>query len=193
MKEITVSNIGITLLALVSEKSMGAYDMVGVLEKTNFERWLSVSASSIYAMVKILEKRNLILGTPMKQGNMPEKTVFSITARGKAVLQENLIRCLASEDAHNTAFDVAILFICHLPKDMVLTHLRQKISKLEQDIQMAERNQSIAEANPDIPFIGPMLIEHNRLLKIAELQLTIKLLLHIEKAENWQYFIANEI
>jgi hypothetical protein len=55
--------------------------MTGVLEKTTFERWLKVSPSSIYTLVKALEN--------------------------------NLRRCLESEDANYAAFDVGMLYICH--------------------------------------------------------------------------------
>lgn len=192
MKESTLSNIAISLLALVSEKPMGAYDMVGVMEKTNFERWLSVSPSSIYTMVKTLEKRKLINGTQMKEGNMPEKTVFSITKMGKVALEENLRRCLESEDAHNAAFDVAILFVCHLRKESVIPLVQRRIARLEQEIERNSQYMRTVESNPDIPFIGPLLIKHNRLLKEAELRLSIELIAKIEQSESWSHFLAIE-
>jgi len=192
MKETTLSNIAITLLALVSEKPMGAYDMVGILEKTNFERWLPVSPSSIYTMVKTLEKRSLIIGMQVKQGNMPEKTVFSITKIGETALEANLRRCLESEDAHNTAYDIAILFVCHLEKESVISLLRRRIARLKQDIERNAHYLQAADGNPDMPFIGPMLIRHNRLLKQAELSLTTELIAQIEKADSWHHFIAIE-
>lgn len=192
MKETILSNIAITLLALASEKPMGAYDMVGILEKTNFERWLAISPSSIYTMVKTLEKRNLLCGEQVKEGNMPEKTIFSITLEGKAALEESLRRCLTSEDAHNAAFDVAMLFVCHLRQDTVLPLLQSRVSRLEEDLQKNARYLAMAEHNPDMPFIGPMLIKHNRLLKEAELHLTVELMARIGEAEHWDHFIAIE-
>ena len=190
MKETTLSNIATTLLALVSEKPMGAYDMVGILEKTNFERWLAVSPSSIYTMVKTLEKRNLMRGEQVKQGNMPEKTIFSITAAGTAALEDNLRRCLESEDANNAAFDVGMLFVCHLQKKTVLPLLDERIARLKRDIQRNETQMHAVKQNPGIPFIGSMLVRHNRLLKEAELQLTYELIAEIEQTDSWQYFLA---
>lgn len=192
MADSILSNIAITLLALVSEKPMGAYDMVGIMEKTNFERWLPVSASSIYTMVKTLEKRKLIRGTQVKEGNMPEKTVFSITGEGEQTLKDNLCRCLESEDAHNAAFDVGMLFVCHLQKAEVLPLLQRKSTRLRKDIEMNAHYLQDAENNPDMPFIGPMLIKHNRMLKEAELRLTTELIEEIEQAKNWHHLLAGE-
>jgi DNA-binding PadR family transcriptional regulator len=192
MKDQTLSNIAITVLALVSEKPMGAYDMVGIMEKANFERWLPASSSSIYTMAKTLEKRSLIKGTQVKEGNMPEKTVYAITAAGKTALEENLGRCLESEDAHNAGFDIGMLFMCHLRKESVMPLLQRRISRLKTDLGINAQHLQAAERNAAMPFIGPMLISHNRLLKEAELRLTIELISRIERTDAWHHFIAIE-
>lgn len=188
-----LSKTGALVLSLVSETPMGAYDMVGILNKVNIRRWFPLSDSSVYVTVKTLEKRFLISGREVREGNMPEKTVYAITAKGSEVLGNALNLFLLSKYASNPEFDIAMLFLCHLKKRDVLQRLREKQVRLEEAIERAANQYRNIEKDPRVPFIGRCMVRHNQYLKEAELRTVRELLEQVEASDSWDYFITNDL
>lgn len=91
-----MTSTSVLVLALAAERPSGPYEMIKVLERVNIRRWNAVSDSSIYLALKKLEARGLLAGTPVREGNRPEKTVYSPTAEGLAKLEESLLDYLGS-------------------------------------------------------------------------------------------------
>ena len=56
----------------------------------NIKYWFNIGTSTVYATIKTLEKKQYITGKVQKDGNMPDKTIYSITEQGTAVLLDTL-------------------------------------------------------------------------------------------------------
>lgn len=48
----------------------------------NVKSWYEIADSTVYATIKTLEKKSYITDKIQKDGNMPDKTVYSITEAG---------------------------------------------------------------------------------------------------------------
>ncbi len=182
----------ILVLALVEERPLGAYEMIKVLEKVNLRRWLPVSDATMYLTVKNLARRGLIAGRSVREGNMPEKVVYTLTPAGGTALREELVRCLGTGEAAGAGFDLATLFLCHLERAQAARLLSERRGRLSGEIERARGRLAALEADTRVPFIGRRLVRNNLYRKEAELRTTAELLAEVEAAERWDCFVSRD-
>ena len=77
-----MSNIDLVLLGLIKQKSQSAYDIKKNIEYRNIPRWVKISEQSIYKKVLQLESKEYIVSHKEKEGNMPDKAIYTITNKG---------------------------------------------------------------------------------------------------------------
>lgn len=74
--------IDLIVLGMLKNKALSAYDIQKLVEYRNISKWVKISTPSIYKKVIQLEKKGLIKSQPVKEGNMAEKAVYSLTDSG---------------------------------------------------------------------------------------------------------------
>ena len=79
-----LSKPAMLLLGIIYEKPMNAYEITKLLAYMNVKWWFNIADSTVYATLKNLEKRGLIKGTAEKVGNMPDRTIYSLTEKAKS-------------------------------------------------------------------------------------------------------------
>lgn len=77
------TSIEIMILGALIERPMSAYEMDKTLEERNVRRWIRISSPSVYRNVIRLCDEGYANGTVVKEGEMPEKTVYTITDKGR--------------------------------------------------------------------------------------------------------------
>ena len=78
------------ILGIIQEHPINAYELIKVLSTFRIKDWYEIADSSVYATLKSLEKKNYIIGETQKSGNMPDKTVYSLTSSGKTELKKTI-------------------------------------------------------------------------------------------------------
>jgi Predicted transcriptional regulators len=78
-----MSCVDLVLLGFLQDAPAGAYEIQKMIEFRNLSNWVRVSAPSVYKKLLVLESKGFISGKSVREGNMPEKTVYSITRAGK--------------------------------------------------------------------------------------------------------------
>ena len=68
-----------------------------------------------YEIVKTLEKKQYITGEVQKDGNMPDKTIYSITEQGTATLLDTLRTSFLKFDYDTNIFSITAFFLDCLP------------------------------------------------------------------------------
>ena len=71
------------LLGLINQRPLNPYEIIKQLQIMNVHRWYNIANSTVYATLKVLEKKEYIYGSVEKDGNMPDKTIYSLTDKGK--------------------------------------------------------------------------------------------------------------
>lgn len=99
------------LMGLINEKPLNAYEITKLLEYMNVRWWFNIADSTVYTTIKNLEKKELIEGTTEKIGNMPERTVYTITEKGKNEFRETLKKSIVQFDYDTNIFTIAAFFI----------------------------------------------------------------------------------
>ena len=159
------------LLGLKNERPLNAYEITKQLQVMNVQWWYNIANSTVYATLKSLEKKQYICGIVEKEGNMPDKTVYSLTEKGKRELLETLKQSILSFDYDTNIFSIAAFFIEVLndSKELLskrLTLLNSYRDGIIKQIQSLENVSAITIAN----------IERSKLIVEAEIAGTEKLL-----------------
>ena len=97
------------LLGLITHQPLNAYEIVKTLDYMNIKYWFNIGTSTVYATIKTLEKKQYLVGEIQKDGNMPDKTVYSITEQGKAVFLETLRTSFLKFDYDTNIFSIKFL------------------------------------------------------------------------------------
>lgn len=103
------------LLGLISHQPLNAYEIVKTLDYMNIKYWFNIGTSTVYATIKTLEKKQYITGKVQKDGNMPDKTIYSITEQGTAVLLDTLRTSFLKFDYDTNIFSITAFFLDCLP------------------------------------------------------------------------------
>ena len=78
-----MSAIDLVILGMLKKKPMGAYELQKLVEYRSISKWVKISTPSIYKKVLQLEENGFVISRFERDGNMPEKAVYSLTDEGK--------------------------------------------------------------------------------------------------------------
>ena len=70
----------LVLLGLILEKQRSGYDIITEVRNRELDRWANLSTSTVYNRLSTLEKHGDIEGRAERDGNRPERVVFTILA-----------------------------------------------------------------------------------------------------------------
>lgn len=99
------------LLGLIYEKPLNAYEIIKRLNYMNVKWWFNIADSTVYSTLKTLEKKELISGTIEKVGNMPDRTVYSLSDKGKIEFQDTLRASILQFNYDTNIFSIAAFFL----------------------------------------------------------------------------------
>lgn len=78
-----MSTIDLMLLGILVQKPMNAYEVKKEMETRSIQNWIKISSPSIYKNFLKLYKEGYIDGKVVREGEMPEKTIYSINDKGR--------------------------------------------------------------------------------------------------------------
>lgn len=99
------------LLGLIYEKPLNAYEIIKLLNYMNVKWWFNIADSTVYSTLKALEKKEYITGATEKVGNMPDRTVYSLSDKGKCVFQDTLRKSITQFNYDTNIFSIAAFFL----------------------------------------------------------------------------------
>ena len=78
-----MSTIDLIILGILLDKKMNAYELANFIEDRGIDKFLKVSVPAIYKNCKRLYQSGYLNGQRVREGEMPEKLVYSINKKGK--------------------------------------------------------------------------------------------------------------
>lgn len=127
-----MSTIDLVILGQVMDRPVSAYELVHILKTQNLSRWIKISSQGVYRNITILHKKGYLEGEKVKEGNMPEKTIYSITQKGNDYFYELMNELSAKLDNFYFSFNAVIANLDKIDKATGLKYLesiRAKISE----------------------------------------------------------------
>jgi DNA-binding PadR family transcriptional regulator len=124
--------LGISVLALLSERPMHPYEMYRLLLERHEDRIVKVRPGSLYHTVDRLAESALVEATGTdREGGRPERTTYRVTAAGRAALAERIRTVLARPVNEFPVFPVALAESHNLPRQEVIDLLTARVTHLE--------------------------------------------------------------
>jgi len=187
-----LSKIALLILGLISKKSLNPYEIKKLFEGLELKNVFPMSSSSIYATINALVKKGYISGKKSKDGNMPEKTIYSITKTGEEALKKTLITYLSEIENIFSEFDISITHVCYLSKEEALESLENHRVAIKEEIAEIKRQYNKWKKD-EIPYPGLIRRKHNIHKREAEQKTIKELIKHIDQDNNWMYYPALEL
>lgn len=119
------------LLGLIYEKPLNAYEIIKILSYMNVKWWFNIADSTVYSTLKVLEKKDYISGAAEKVGNMPERTVYSLSDKGKEEFIDTLKASVLQFSYDTNIFSIAAFFLGVFTPDEQRELLRQRLEVLQ--------------------------------------------------------------
>ena len=160
--------LGVMVLALLREGDMHPYEMLRLMRQRHHDRLVAITNGTMYHTVGRLEKAGLLgeVGVD-RDGNRPERTTYTLTEAGRAIVSEWVRRELVRID-RPAEFRVALAEAHNLDRLEVAELSRRRRDALAKAHQLYRtgRDKSRALGTPEQFLIE---VERSELLLEAEL------------------------
>jgi DNA-binding PadR family transcriptional regulator len=166
-----LSKLAALILGVVSERERNPYEITKMLEQLNTKKLLPLADSTVYATINNLKKQGLITGRTERTGNLPEKTIYSITPGGEFEFHESITSFLEDDVNSPSNFDIGILLMHNLSKPEILMKLKKKLERLESNSYTIRKQiLSFEMDSTKVAFTSLSMLKHRMHLIEAELK-----------------------
>ncbi|MDE6592264.1 MAG: PadR family transcriptional regulator [Oscillospiraceae bacterium] len=161
-----MSTIDLIILGSLCQSPKSAYDLQKQIETRNLSRWVKVGSFTVYKKVSLYETKGYVTSQTIKNGKMPEKTIYTITQSGKDVFIELMSKFSLTETRVFLDFNAVIVNLSLLDNDSIveyITNIRNSIQATK--AQLSEQ----LLAQKELSLFGQAILEQQfMLLKALE-------------------------
>ncbi|QIS22475.1 PadR family transcriptional regulator [Nocardia terpenica] len=135
VKQVELTPLAISVLALLDERPMHPYEMYQLLLSRREDYLVKIRPGSLYHTVAKLAEQGLARaeGTD-RSGNRPERTIYRSTEAGTAALRSRIAAIIRRPVREYSLFPLAMSEAHNLPADEVVTLLHERIGLLDNEI-----------------------------------------------------------
>jgi DNA-binding PadR family transcriptional regulator len=173
----------LVLLGFILEENSSGYDIISKIKDRDLERWAMISTSTVYNRLNYLERHSCIEGKTVQKARYPPATVYSITDKGKGVLNREIIKHLIGFNDDPRTLGYAFLFGLE-DKHNLVKILEEHEIKLLAEIARLDK-MIVDEPRPtfyiDGPFLNCMSRDHI-LVELKYLRIAMQILQDQQKS-----------
>jgi DNA-binding PadR family transcriptional regulator len=133
-----ISDIEVAILGLLYEEPQYGYQLEKTIEGWGMRNWTQIGFSSIYYVLKKLEKKELVKSRLEKVEGKPSRKVFTITDLGREIMKEKLTDLLSWNKKLISPFDLGIAYLNYLEPQEVIDCLENYVKSAEGRIKFME-------------------------------------------------------
>lgn len=126
-----MTNAELAILSLIAEKPRHGYEIEQVIEQREMRNWTEVGFSSIYYLLKKLEKEGFLLGKIEPScGQGPARKVFRFTPAGHDAYRQATFAALSTPTPPYSAFLLGLSNLKSIPTEEAIQALQQYQRKI---------------------------------------------------------------
>lgn len=161
--------LALAVLATVVERPMHPYEIASLLRERGKEHDFQIKWGSFYTVVQNLERHGLLEPVESsRQGSRPERTVYRLTEAGRAELVDWMRELVSVPEREFPRFEAALSVLGVLPPDEVIDLLGQRLSRLEEQLDLQRK--ALAEHAAQVPRLFLIEAEFDLAIREAEAQ-----------------------
>jgi len=120
------STLTAMVLGLLSEGERHGYDLMRDMEERGMLRWARASKVGVYKALARLEEEGSLTSWTEKEGNLPERRVYAITAAGEDRLRDLVYSLCSSREPLRMDMAVGVAFLHRLEPGEALDSMRRR-------------------------------------------------------------------
>jgi len=124
-----ISNLEASVLGLICEGFRYGYELEKVIEERNMRYWTEIAFSSIYYVLKRLEKNGLITSATERVSGRSRK-VYSVTPQGNTKMKEKVMDLISNHHPVTDPFNLGIGNLDRLAHGEIIAGLDAYIESL---------------------------------------------------------------
>ena len=173
-----MTNAELAVLSLIAERPRHGYEIEQVIEARGMREWTEIGFSSIYYLLKKLEKEGLIESQLKQQaGKGPARKVYSITLQGQQAQLAGTVAALSIPEGRSSQFLLGLSNFPILPREQVLSALNSYANQLENKLKSFMPSE---EEQRTLPSFVNAMFDYSRVLVEAELNWIQKFIQEVE-------------
>lgn len=136
----------LAILGLIAEKARHGYEIEQVIEQREMRQWTEIGFSSIYYLLKKLEKMGWVRSRfdPNNQQG-PARKVYALTPEGYAAWRQAILDTLSIPAPYYDPFQLGLSSLPSVGKDDALDALRSRREKLGQTLAHVRARRTAAQ------------------------------------------------
>ena len=150
------STIDLIILGILIESPMNAYEITQYIRDRQIRTFLKISDPAIYKSCKSLLHEGFLNGTSVKEGNQPDKTVYTINPDGRARFDVLMIYYSSNLKTWNIEFNAFMWNLEKVDKKQGLEMLKDRGYELRGKESWFKNH--VIELLPYIPFSARMVL-----------------------------------
>lgn len=138
-----ISDLEAAILGLLYEEPQYGYQLEKTIEGWGMRNWTQIGFSSIYYVLKKLEKKELVESKLEKVEGKPSRKVFTITDLGRNTMKEKLTDLISWNKKIINPFDLGLAYLNYLePREVIeclenyLDSAKGRLNFLESSVKM---------------------------------------------------------
>jgi DNA-binding PadR family transcriptional regulator len=172
-----LTNAESAILSLVAETPRHGYEIEQVIEKRGMRDWTEVGFSSIYYLLKKLEKDGLVEGQLEQAERGPARKVYRPTQAGWEALRDGVLEALSVPQPCYSPLQLGLANLPGIPPDEAIAALQQYRDAL---ITRRDYAQARWDAQKPLPYFVEAMFDYSVTMLKAEIAWIEKF---IEKVE----------
>ena len=127
-----MTNAELAILSLVAERPRYGYEIEQVIEERGMREWTEVGFSSIYYLLKKLERKGLVEGRLEEAERGPARKVYQATPAGMEARHGALLEALSVPSPCYPPLQLGLANLPGIPQDEAVAALQQYRAALEE-------------------------------------------------------------
>jgi DNA-binding PadR family transcriptional regulator len=162
-----MTNAELAVLSLIAEQPRHGYEIEQVIGERGMREWTEIGFSSIYYLLKKLEREKLIEGQLQETERGPARKVFRLTEAGRDAYHAGLIHVLSVPQPRQAGLLLGLGNLPGVAPDEALAALRSYRHALNNQLDGVR---STWEAQQPVPYFVDALFDYGMTMITAELE-----------------------
>ncbi len=155
-----MSTVDLTLLGILMNKPLNAYEIKKRLEFMHIQRWTKISSPAVYKNLVNLHRRGYLDAQTVRESEMPEKTIYTVNEKGRQHFHSLMEKLCQDPGTVYIEFTSLIAQLNKLEKPdalRMLSELEENLTLTLESLRAAQKDrEELPEANAIIGLYSDM-------------------------------------